>query len=712
MAFDADPLPRFPAYALRGAVRCIFPLASLLVLAGLLYSPQGRDVLRSLVSVAVDRGHGHAIGGLVFLMMASAMFASSVWYAMRWLTTAQMRALPLPRDGPWQTWLPRVSGAAVPLMVAAGIWGLNFGSLPLESPYERRASLWWALGFVALAVLLLVLAILRGGLITRLIDRQWLDDTAGRATANGAAGGAAGGAANGASSIATRSTRAPTEIAVDEPLPPLTRLVVIWSLALSMTIALLLYLYPVTLPRVVGAAALAAMALAAINLFGSFLLTYAPLRLSLPPLWLWALLLAGVVLARCNDNHTVRPVTGAPALSATAAASAAWAALPAKVPADGRAIFVASEGGGIRAAYWTAAVLDALDAIDPTLKQRMVLLSGVSGGSLGLAGWLVSHRSDYCRDAAATPGHAASLRSIGPPRLSAAQALSDDFVAPAVSGMFNGDLIQRFLLPWPVAGLDRSQAIEAAWQRAFAHLPGQPMEHSLAQLYQDCPALPELVLNATRVETGQRVPLTRLPTAGTLFTNSFDAMAQGSMARRQSLAGLVHHSARFPVVSPPGTVAIDSPAQDMPPNFRLVDGGYFDNSGVESALDAIDALRRQRPGLQPLLLLLRNEPEPIDRQRPDTTAVSRFFPETGSLLGALLNVRGSHAVSARARALRTLGDDVIDLVVPETGAEAPLGWALSLAARRQLDKGAVDAATRAASQIAARLAVPVPVATR
>jgi hypothetical protein len=48
------------------------------------------------------------------------------------------------------------------------------------------------------------------------------------------------------------------------------------------------------------------------------------------------------------------------------------------------ALIVVAEGGGIRAAYWTARAMVKL-AEDACLGQSVLLSSGVSGGSVGLA---------------------------------------------------------------------------------------------------------------------------------------------------------------------------------------------------------------------------------------------------------------------------------------------------------------------------------------
>ena len=241
--------------------------------------------------------------------------------------------------------------------------------------------------------------------------------------------------------------------------------------------------------------------------------------------------------------------------------------------------------------------------------------------------------------------------------------------------------------------------------QAFAHLPGQPFAHTLDAFYAGaCPAMPQLMLNATRVETGDRVVLTRLR-QDQMFLNTFDGMQPGSDANVQSLAGLVHHSARFPVVSPAGTVHVLSSDKEQPSSFRLVDGGYFDNSGVQSVLDLIHVLRK-RPEfskMRPLLLVVRNTIQPLDRPAPHGAPVSALFPETGSIIGALAGVRGSHATTVRAEALRELGPDLVDALVPAEQDVAPLGWALSASSRKALTRGAGTIGDKVGEVLAIRI---------
>jgi len=627
-------LARWAANFMRASVRCAFPAGTLLVWAALLFIPQGRDVLRRIVERAdVDE----SLNDVAFLAIASVALALSLWYSMRWLLGAQMHALPLagpPTTWP-RTWLPRLAGAAAPALASAGFSSLRSGPGGTEA-------MWFAAAFALLAALLLTFFWGRG---------RWLHGAPGRSASG-----------------------APARLGSHAALPAFTLCLLGWSLALTFVFAVVFSRYALSFPRVVGAASAAGLALASINLFGSFVLTYWPLRRGLPPLAPWVLLYA-VGVGACNDNHTRAPA--GPALAARplpADAHAAWRRAHGGAAGE-RAVIVAAEGGGIRAAYWTAAVLDELKAHWPGFEHRLFALSGVSGGSVGAAAWVAAERPAFC---AGTPSP-----------LRATQGLASDFLSPAIAGLFYYDLMQRFI-PWPIERFDRSRGLEEGWQRAFSGVPQQPFERTLGELYRDCPALPQLLLNATVAETGQRAILSALHTRS--FVDSYDvmdpALTQGSAL---SLASLAHHSARFPIISPPGGVAA-SPPRDLPAT-RLLDGGYFDNSGVHTATEL--ARRLAASGVESTLIVISNvahgstdcsKPPAPGTVRRAAPQVWRWLHETSPPVRGLFKVRDSHLEIALERAHSELPGRVhtIRPLCDAGDNEAPLGWALSSHVRDSL----------------------------
>lgn len=683
------------ALAVKAAVRCAFPLLCLAVFAAFVWAvPQGRDLLAGLMERVADPENGHSVAGLLWLAGACAALGLSLWYSMRWLLGTEFPGLPLPPPGVFGRWVPRLMAAAPAALVASGAWTLSPGA-------SRGAGL-VAPAFAALALLLLAAVTSRGRLMQALEDRGYLSSAGGRVHDG-------------------RGLR-PGLLAEGLPMPEVTVAVVGWSLALSFLLFIAIALFPVGVPQDIGAAAIAGLALASINLFGSFVLSWWPLRRGLPPLAPWALLLAGV-LGWTNDNHRVRASefatdSRAPRVDLAQRFREHVARQPGPVPP---VIFVASEGGGIRAAYWTSAVLSALET-QPGLEDwpaRTFALSGVSGGSLGLASWLARHRSLHCATARAQPPGGVRL-GAGPPQ--PAHLLGADFLSPPVAGLLNYDLVQRFW-PAPIEAFDRSRALEASWQRTHAQLPGRPFERTLAQWYAGCEALPELLLNATAVETGQRAVLSRL--SGEAFVNALsiggqDAMGDGFSADTQSVAGLVHHSARFPALSPAGTIDREIPGPDglrREPAFRLVDGGYFDNSGAQTVLDLVQHLCDRGPAFRPVVLLVRNAPEPLESQnQPGDVRPSGLFPEAGSIVMALYNARSAHAVNARLALKSRLGDDLIDVVVPPDSqaadADPPLGWTLSRAVQRAYDATASEVAGTLAGSLRQRLQAAGPGCTR
>jgi hypothetical protein len=120
--------------------------------------------------------------------------------------------------------------------------------------------------------------------------------------------------------------------------------------------------------------------------------------------------------------------------------------ITAKYPArQVRPLFiVATEGGGIRTAYWTATVLGTIQDADPSFADHIFAISGVSGGSLGAAVF-------DALEAEATPQGEFTKRGQA--------ILSQDFLSPAIATMLFPDLIQRFL-PFPVLFLDRGRWLE------------------------------------------------------------------------------------------------------------------------------------------------------------------------------------------------------------------------------------------------------------
>jgi hypothetical protein len=240
------------------------------------------------------------------------------------------------------------------------------------------------------------------------------------------------------------------------------------------------------------------------------------------------------------------------------------------------AILVASSGGGIQAAAWTAKVLQELHLAlgEKNFDRALCCISSISGGSMGSAcyvDWLLRGAPA----AGATPFAAASASSL-------------DEVA---WGMAWPDLL-RVLLPFPIK-LDRAEAMERAW---VGNAGTRTLDDPLSSWNRQTAAgeLPALIMNSTMVEVGGPLLLgTSDVIGGPDRTSScwWDGdrlhVHEGSKLDIPVVRG-ARLSATFPFVTPAARPA----RADHEPH--MMDGGFYDNFGMATMTEWIDqALEEQ-----------------------------------------------------------------------------------------------------------------------
>ena len=221
-------------------------------------------------------------------------------------------------------------------------------------------------------------------------------------------------------------------------------------------------------------------------------------------------------------------------------------------------IVVAAAGGGIQAAAWTSEVLCALRS-DAAISfdDNVLALSGVSGGSLGTMFYL------RCRKSAPN-----DMQGALAARYSSLEAIA--------WGLAHPDL-RRAILPidaflWD--GADRGWALERA-VRKNAQI--SPMDCPLSVSQTMC-KFPTLLFNSTEVRTGDPLVFTNsevpMPAPGPDFNHSLHSFLQEYPRIDVPLETAVRMSAAFPFVSPAARPELQANGE------HLVDGGYFDNSGL------------------------------------------------------------------------------------------------------------------------------------
>lgn len=451
-----------------------------------------------------------------------------------------------------------------------------------------------------------------------------------------------------------------------------TRVAIGLSLGIGLVVGTLFTFAPVGTGRYVGSAAALLLAGCAWIPTGS-LLVYCGRRYDMPVFRFLALLAIGASFV--NDNHSVQPVAGPSEVPRRLTLSQRLNEWHDRIHKDHpeetnhHLYLVASEGGGIRAAYWTAAVLAQLEQKSQgEFSERLFAISSVSGGSLGAAVF-------------------ATQLADGRPREllveEARHVLGEDLLSSGLGALLFPDALQRFI---PFAVLpDRAQALESSWESAWCEHQDTscPDSKGLKQPFtnlRNAPPggapRPSLFFNATSAEEGKRVIVSDVDLSKEpAFADADDALVIAGQNLRVSTAA--HLGARFPYISPA--------ASFQEGRTHLVDGGYFDNSGASTIQDILTALHAYRDGrhtVEPVILFITNGAE-------EELSSSSLLAELLVPIKTLTHTIGAHTVHAQEALSRQSGSKCLQFKVMENmDVPLPLGWYLSELARNRIDETA------------------------
>lgn len=503
------------------------------------------------------------------------------------------------------------------------------------------------------------------------------------------------------------------------------------------------------------------VAAATVTIFGCWLLHFS--RKWKLPLFLLLVIWVGLV-SFTNDNHTIRSIRFEKSVTLHGITLEdrfeRWCQMiereydyTDKVWRHRHPLYiVVAEGGGVRAAYWTAIVLGKLENERPwapgknaahsyeeiDFASHVFAISGVSGGALGGSVFDALLTESY--ENKLPPIQAESSEDNEVTGLNfvekAGAMLGQDLLSPAVAGMLFPDGLQRFL-PGELFP-DRASALEHGWElawrramkvngkdsdrfaRNFSGLWGDQYEHPERVSFW----IPSLFLNGTSVEGGFRIITSDLriysgqrgqfPQSEDSFhklTFRPDSSKEGSdhpweINGDLALSTAADMSTRFPVISPAGR---------FPDKTHVVDGGYFDNSGAATAWDMIRSLKQyleanpnpQRdPQIVMKVIVIRfGDPNPMTSSPPVAKGTT-FLIDLKAPLDAIIN-RWSASGRGYQEELRAelppkkgttpeWQNDYYELcLVPKPDHPLPLGWLLSRKAADEMKCriGAAECAT-------------------
>jgi hypothetical protein len=387
-------------------------------------------------------------------------------------------------------------------------------------------------------------------------------------------------------------------------------------------------------------------------------------------------------------------------------------------PGNKHPIIIATAGGGIRAAYWTATVLGALEDCPIDLARHTFAISGVSGGSIGAATYaaLLQDARNGPPQCLRDPGtyYGDAEKSLQGFRQCGQAILSHNLLsAPLLALAYKDIFFDVTRLNALVSAEDRAAASERALQHAWKLRMGESAP-GFEQAFLGVGPSPEndawrpaLIFNTTSSRTGERVIISSVNFGTDLYVRGeaplelHDIFEEASASKPDkagydiSLATSAFLSARFPLISPAGSiVTIDDRDQRPTLHTRLVDGGYFENFGAETAQDLFFILTSH--GLEPIIIQISSDHELPAEPVPESWELEPGLDEVGAPLWAVFGARtarGLQATNSLQRiAARYPREDLnipnyfhIRLYQQDNDKSAPLGWVLSKESQRELN---------------------------
>lgn len=369
-------------------------------------------------------------------------------------------------------------------------------------------------------------------------------------------------------------------------------------------------------------------------------------------------------------------------------------------------ILLAAEGGGIRAAYWTAAVVDRIDAAGGEGQcGRAFISTGASGGSVGLTIASLAERGQATDRVRAISGPSALSQAV------VGLVARDQLFAGAGIGLPLGSN--------DAGWVDRAALIERSWVSSIGDL-GDDFFYKLPDMRTGADGSPvgALVLNST-ASNGCRAVLSQLELqadwpastcrgSNVALPGSVDVYQCTGQLTAATAALL---SARFPYVTPAGEARCD----DL--TLKFVDGGYGENTGIVTQVDLISQwlpyVREHNASaggdeavIVPILVYLDNGTGSDIVPSPGRPPAEILLPPltkgaaTATLASPESNLQRATALiavdqlgldQATADALATWRGNATAVVYSPSvpAVAAPLGWVLSTRAMDEMDTAVV-----------------------
>jgi hypothetical protein len=373
-------------------------------------------------------------------------------------------------------------------------------------------------------------------------------------------------------------------------------------------------------------------------------------------------------------------------------------------------VVIAADGGGIRAGLWAATVLTSLEErLGGDFSKHVRFITGASGGMLGATYWTATLDP-------ATKGAGHTCPVGGKAKILDANDLLDAVQMGGLSALASS-LVFRDLLPPPLRfGDDRGRSLEKAWEDHT----GGVLAGSFNSLSEGERAgwRPSLALTPMIVDDGRRLIISNLElepllrSDGPLLAPAPDkpAYSIGAVSLFEHLPGAhtalklstaVRLQANFPWALPATELR---PFREGERRLRVVDAGYYDETGVDLAVAWIWHNRRwleEHAGGVALLQI--RDTSSIGRHHLPTKPrgfYSRAIDGLPTPVSAVLRARDTttwfrndQRVAALAALLNGTQRPFFTTGIFELPVEASLSWSLTAAEAEQIRAGMKGSAT-------------------
>lgn len=330
-------------------------------------------------------------------------------------------------------------------------------------------------------------------------------------------------------------------------------------------------------------------------------------------------------------------------------------------------VFVSAEGGALRTGCFTSYMLSTLESKIDGFSDMVYCYSSVSGGTFGC-----NIFNSLLLDKSISKSRYMNILD---------SFFSKDYLSPLTAKLANGEIL-NYIYWKNVEQFDRAVTMEKSWEQGLEFATGKPsfLQNSFGQINDD-PSNSLVLINTTELNSGKRYIISNIKIDSSYYSTAGDFNAVLPEDFQINYSTAIGLSARFPLVSPAGTMVKDNQ------KYQFVDGGYFENTGALTLKETIDGVisgSKYGKFIKPIVIqisfgfaseyneLKENEKKKYTKKRNGVN----FMNEITEIINGIYNVRSGHSYAA-TYALRKKYPEYLEYFPRASSSQLPMNWVLS-----------------------------------